>query len=768
MVVFSHLSFLEGYFHRVVTSKRSPRELYEMVQHAGNVLPRLYLMITAGGTLIRSRKTSTSLVLKDMCEMCRGVQHPTRGLFLRYYLLQKAGPMLPERGSVYESEESTVTDAVNFVLENVVEMVRLWVRMQTSADVKGKKRRSRERREIRQVIGTGLDKLASIEGLDATTYSAIVLPAVMEELVTSRDALAQEFLFDCVLQAFPVEFHLATLDQLLAAAAQVEDDVSVRDLLTGMFRRITSDSGALAGSADICTALLQATRTAVTVRGARIGAAAVADIFAALVAFAARAYPGDLVKTDTILASCAELVFLDRPANEAGLDGVARLLSSLWADPEAGGSAVAATSAGSAAAAGSVSLRGRAGETVAAGLPAKEAAMMSGVASLIGALDLPHRRAVGSALAEALARQRASIATVGECESILTTLAPLIRDESGSAAAPAGEEEEADMAGFVAEQEGVARLVRCLGRGAASLKDQFDVVCAARTAFGHGRARRIVFTLPALVVRLLEVYKEVEAVEAAGGDTAGLEGKRLMRTTHETCAALSSAHPHAALRLFLLCGRATGGQSWCHTFFSEALLLHEDVPESALQRSSLLATIGALSDVGPGAMGVEVFEQLAKRCATFAARLLRKAHAVECALAGAKLFWTHRTPLPVVADARDASTGPESAAAKYENPEALKQCLSKAEGMAEDAIPRHRGSYVDIVETYVYLFERQCTAIEAADIVRVVQLARERLAESSVRDEASVHFDAIIDHIKAAQQRAAHDAAFAMWAGVSI
>ena len=33
-------------------------------------------------------RTHTPQVLKDLVEMCRGVQHPTRGLFLRAYLLQ--------------------------------------------------------------------------------------------------------------------------------------------------------------------------------------------------------------------------------------------------------------------------------------------------------------------------------------------------------------------------------------------------------------------------------------------------------------------------------------------------------------------------------------------------------------------------------------------------------------------------------------------------------------------------------------------------------
>jgi len=35
-------------------------------------------------------------VIKDLVEMCRGVQHPLRGLFLRNYLLQSTRGLLPD------------------------------------------------------------------------------------------------------------------------------------------------------------------------------------------------------------------------------------------------------------------------------------------------------------------------------------------------------------------------------------------------------------------------------------------------------------------------------------------------------------------------------------------------------------------------------------------------------------------------------------------------------------------------------------------------
>ena len=48
-------------------------DLYELVQYAGNIVPRLYLLITVG------RKD----ILRDLVEMCRGVQHHLRGPFLQ-------------------------------------------------------------------------------------------------------------------------------------------------------------------------------------------------------------------------------------------------------------------------------------------------------------------------------------------------------------------------------------------------------------------------------------------------------------------------------------------------------------------------------------------------------------------------------------------------------------------------------------------------------------------------------------------------------------
>ena len=43
-----------------------------------------YLMVVVGSLYIHSGQAPARDILRDLVELCKGVQHPTRGLFLRY------------------------------------------------------------------------------------------------------------------------------------------------------------------------------------------------------------------------------------------------------------------------------------------------------------------------------------------------------------------------------------------------------------------------------------------------------------------------------------------------------------------------------------------------------------------------------------------------------------------------------------------------------------------------------------------------------------
>jgi len=102
MQVFDELRVLENYFKEEFKRGRKMVDLYESVHHAHNVLPRLYLLITVGSVYIQTHEAKAKDILTDLLEMVKAVQHPLRGLFLRYYFLKMCKDKLPDKNNEYE------------------------------------------------------------------------------------------------------------------------------------------------------------------------------------------------------------------------------------------------------------------------------------------------------------------------------------------------------------------------------------------------------------------------------------------------------------------------------------------------------------------------------------------------------------------------------------------------------------------------------------------------------------------------------------------
>lgn len=200
MAITDELCHLEIYLNDEFQKGRKVADLYEVVQNAGNIVPRLYLLITVGIVYIKSNPSLKRSILKDLVEMCRGVQHPLRGLFLRNYLLQLTRNLLPDSISPMNEAEGNVYDAIDFVLMNFGEMNKLWVRMQHQGHSSEKSRREQEREELKILVGTNLVRLSQLESASLETYQKLILPGILEQVVSCRDAIAQEYLMECVIQ----------------------------------------------------------------------------------------------------------------------------------------------------------------------------------------------------------------------------------------------------------------------------------------------------------------------------------------------------------------------------------------------------------------------------------------------------------------------------------------------------------------------------------------------------------------------------------------
>jgi len=166
-------------------------DLYELVQYAGNIIPRLYLMITVGTVYMSIEDAPVKEIMKDMMEMSRGVQHPVRGLFLRYYLTGQARDYLPTGSG--DGPEGNLQDSINFILTNFVEMNKLWVRLQHQGHSRERDIRTRERKELQLLVGSNLVRLSQLVDIDH--YRQILHP-LLEQVVQCKDVLAQEYLLE--------------------------------------------------------------------------------------------------------------------------------------------------------------------------------------------------------------------------------------------------------------------------------------------------------------------------------------------------------------------------------------------------------------------------------------------------------------------------------------------------------------------------------------------------------------------------------------------
>ncbi|KAK9248157.1 vacuolar protein sorting-associated protein 35 [Lipomyces tetrasporus] len=213
-------------------------DLYELVQYAGNILPRLYLMVTVGTVYMSVPDAPVKEILKDMMEMCRGVQHPIRGLFLRYYLSGQSRDCLPVGDS--DGPDGNLTDSIHFVITNFIEMNKLWVRLQHQGHSREREKRMKERQELQILVGSNLVRLSQLDGVDAETYKTSILPAILEQVVQCRDILAQEYLLEVITQVFPDEFHLQTLDLFLSATGKLNPGVNVKNIVISMIDRLAA------------------------------------------------------------------------------------------------------------------------------------------------------------------------------------------------------------------------------------------------------------------------------------------------------------------------------------------------------------------------------------------------------------------------------------------------------------------------------------------------------------------------------------------------
>lgn len=493
MKIMDELREFEEYLQTLQRSGRSMVEIYERVQCCAAIVPRLYLLCCVGGVYITSKEAPAKDILKDLIEMIKGVQHPMRGLFLRHYLTQVSKNRLPDVGSPYEGIGGNVHDAISFLLQNFTEANRLWVRLQHQGAAKDRKRREKERMDLRILVGTNLVRLSQLEGLDLAEYKNSILPKVVEEILACKDTIAQSYLMECIIQVFPDDFHLGTLEVFLQTCTSLKEKVNVRTILELMMDRLANHFAATGQNMpaeipafklfnDCITTLIEERTNMSLVETLRLQTA--------LTNFALKCYPGKMDYVNHCLTAASALIaktdFATASAaggDDARQDETTQQIETLLSSPLS-----------------SLSLR---------------VLDMPSYSKLMSYLPWSNWKQVASALLRSVISLNSPLSEVTQVEQLFAMITPLVRDQNAASSSSSNNDEDnakvassaSDSPAFKEEQHLVARIPHLLR--ADDTDTVLEMLIVTRTQFTSGGSQRIGYTYPPLMFAALSLAKRV-------------------------------------------------------------------------------------------------------------------------------------------------------------------------------------------------------------------------------------------------------------------
>ncbi len=230
--VYDEMQFIQNFIKNSTYSGRKPKRLYEAAQQASFLIPRLFLQIVTGVVYIETEPRMCCDIMFDLIQMIKGVQHPIRGFFTRYFLLKTIKDVLPDKGNKYESSNISFEDSISFLFENLEEMNTLWIRIASDAKHLNKPIQvtNKERLDVKHLLGENIIKIASMKGMTFDIYTKVVLPRMKDIIINCKDSISQHFLLECLVTSFPIKYLLMSIEKIVDIIAQMVNEVDTKSL----------------------------------------------------------------------------------------------------------------------------------------------------------------------------------------------------------------------------------------------------------------------------------------------------------------------------------------------------------------------------------------------------------------------------------------------------------------------------------------------------------------------------------------------------------
>ncbi|VDN52725.1 unnamed protein product [Dracunculus medinensis] len=684
--VTNELQHLEAYLSDEYEKGRQVNDLYELVQYAGNVVPRMYLLITVGVVYIKSGEGNAKTILKDLVEMCRGVQHPLRGLFLRNYLLQCTRNLLPDLPDTSECENGNVKDAIDFIMVNFSEMNKLWVRMQHQGPSRERDKRERERRELRILVGTNLVRLSQLENITIETYQKVVLPGILEQSVSCKDPISQEYLMECVIQVFPDEYHLATLHEFLNACTDLHQAVQIKNVLIALIDRLaiyaTCEGCEIPADMPLFDIFSKQTESVITSRQGMLPEDIV-SLQMALLNFALKCYPHRLDFANIVLETTCSIFERMNFSKAAASENSGRELLRFLRIPV-----------------------DQYHDTV-------RLLQLSKYRNVINLLDYRGRTQACAYVINDMVENDVYLSSQESVEELLNLIEPLLVDQDDQPDDLEKNEEFAD------EQSLVARLVNLIH--AETADQQFIFLNQIRKRFGNGGRYRIRYTLPTVVFAVYQLIIRYSN-ECKDDEKWNVKLQKMLLFCMTTIGALVTNAEMASiplnlylqagffsLLLFLSVSQRTGAliadkvnfdnsSTVAYEFMSKAFSLYEEaIPDSRGQLVALNLIIGTLQKLH--CFTEENHSPLRTQCAHASTKLLKKIDQCTAVCSVAHLFWSGHIA--------------ETEGPMHDSSQVV-ACLKKASRVVSQCMePLVQIQYsITVLNHYLYFYEDKCGQVD--------------------------------------------------------
>ena len=302
----------------------------------------------------------------------------------------------------------------------------------------------------------------------------------MEQVISCKDKIAQQYLMECIIQVFPDEYHFSTLPELLDSCSKLASSVDVKVIIVSLITRLISyvtnpqnkDSSILKDK-EIFPIFYENIKNIISGETREISLEDTLAILTSLMDLSITCYPSKLEYVDSIFSQTSEILTTHKNKAEESIQNqkVVKQLISFLRSPLVNFNNILIV------------------------------LQLKNYSSLLPFLSYDSRKKVAVEVLKSCIESGIPIPNPEQAEALFGLIEPLVSDTQD-------QPQEFDEEEFCEEQQLVAGLVHLFDNE--DLQSLFKNYIISRRFFGKGGKNRIKYTLPPLIFAVIKFARRMK------------------------------------------------------------------------------------------------------------------------------------------------------------------------------------------------------------------------------------------------------------------